>query len=253
MDAPKFNIRRDTVDVFAKGVFAEASRYGLKKEELIRFVNTLLDLTLHGQTPETPASVTPLVNDVSQSSLPLTCDDLTIRAYQSNTDLTRLQAWLTDPDGQRFLRYRLTAETIALEQLADQQKHTLGIIAVRCDASSSTDKTSGPETSMAVDRAIGCMAFLNHDRIHQKAELRKLIGDPTMRSKGYAKRASRLWIEYGIQTLGLKKIYLNTLSTNIRNIRLNEELGFSVEGVLRNEVFFDGKHHDVIRMGLCVD
>ncbi len=102
-------------------------------------------------------------------------------------------------------------------------------------------------------RPIGCVAFLDYDQTQQKAELRKLIGEPDMRGRGYGKRATRLWINYGLQELGLQKIYLNTLSNNIRNIRINEELGFSVEGILRNEVYIEGKYQDIIRMGLCID
>ena len=100
------------------------------------------------------------------------------------------------------------------------------------------------------DRPIGAMGFLKHDYTQHKAELRKLIGDPDLRGQGYAREATRLWIQYGLQGMGLKKIYLNTLETNLRNIRLNEELGFKVEGILRNEVMIDGRTHDVVRMGL---
>jgi len=96
------------------------------------------------------------------------------------------------------------------------------------------------------------MAYQTSSREH-KAELRKLIGEPGMRAKGLAKESTRLWIHYGIEVLGLRKIYLNTLDTNIRNIKLNEELGFKFEGILRNEVFFDGKYHDVLRMGIWKD
>ena len=70
---------------------------------------------------------------------------------------------------------------------------------------------------------------------------------------GYAKEASQMWIQYGSQTLGLKKIYLSTLNNNIRNIKLNEELGFKVEGILKNEVYFDGEFHDVLRMGMFIE
>ena len=80
---------------------------------------------------------------------------------------------------------------------------------------------------------IGCVAFLDYDADQRKAELRKLVGDPAQRGKGYGKEASALWIRYGLTTLGLKKIYLNTLETNIHNVHLNEELGFRVEGILR--------------------
>jgi len=100
------------------------------------------------------------------------------------------------------------------------------------------------------DTPIGAVAFLNYDVMQFKAELRKLIGEPNMRGKGLGKEATRLWIRYGTETLDLKKIYLNTLDTNIRNIRLNEEIGFRVEGILRNEVFVDGKYKDLLRMGL---
>ncbi len=97
---------------------------------------------------------------------------------------------------------------------------------------------------------IGIMAYLDFDSIQHKAELRKLIGEPGMRGRGFGKEATKLWIQYGTQGLELKKIYLNTLNTNIRNIKLNEELGFKVEGILRNETLIDGKYHDVLRMGL---
>ena len=59
-------------------------------------------------------------------------------------------------------------------------------------------------------------------------------------------------MQYGIHGLKLKKIYLNTLDTNIKNIRLNEELGFRVEGILRNEIRVGQQVKDVLRMGLYV-
>ena len=52
--------------------------------------------------------------------------------------------------------------------------------------------------------------------------------------------------------LGLEKIYVSTLQTHIRNIQLNETIGFQVEGVLHNEVRIRDHRHDVLRMGMCV-
>lgn len=68
---------------------------------------------------------------------------------------------------------------------------------------------------------------------------------------GLGKEAARQWMKYGWETLRLHKIYLDTLDTDIRNIRINEAIGFRIEGILRDEVFFDGRYHDVLRMGLC--
>src|SRR4029079_4746463 len=99
-------------------------------------------------------------------------------------------------------------------------------------------------------RPVGCVAYLDHDGRQRRAELRKMIGDPALRGRGLGREATERWVGYGIGALGLRKIYLNTLATNIRNIKLNEELGFRVEGILRNEVLVDGEYRDVLRMGL---
>jgi len=68
---------------------------------------------------------------------------------------------------------------------------------------------------------------------------------------GLAEEATRLWIAYGIDALRLEKINVSTLQTHINNIKLNEKIGFQVEGLLRDEVLIDGTRHDVLRMGYC--
>jgi RimJ/RimL family protein N-acetyltransferase len=100
-------------------------------------------------------------------------------------------------------------------------------------------------------KPIGALAYLDHDVDHKRAELRKLIGDPEFRGMGLAEEATQLWIAYGIHALHLEKIYVSTLQTHINNIKLNEKIGFQVEGLLRDEVLIDGTRHDVLRMGYC--
>ena len=56
-----------------------------------------------------------------------------------------------------------------------------------------------------------------------------------------------------VRKLELKKIYLNTIDTNIHNIRINEKMGFKVEGILRDEALVDGVTHDILRMGLIAE
>lgn len=246
------SIRKRTVEALARGLYQEASKYGLQQPEIIRFVNILLQLSmqqeLNGRVQETPSAPAP--NGVPSSApclspaAPLQDQALTIRRCMPDVDRPLLETWLEDALGQQFLRYRLSDKIISLDELLDESRHLLGIV-VPNEIHTERNYDSQPA------QPIGCVAFLDFDQTHQKAELRKLIGVPAMRNKGYGKRATRLWINYGLQTLQLKKIYLNTLSNNIRNIRINEELGFSVEGILRNEVFLDGRHHDIIRMGLC--
>ncbi len=100
-------------------------------------------------------------------------------------------------------------------------------------------------------KPIGALAYLNLDIDQKRAELRKLIGDPESRGTGLAEEATRMWIAYGVNALNLEKIYVSTLQTHISNIKLNEKIGFQVEGLLRDEVLIDGVRHDVLRMGFC--
>ena len=101
-------------------------------------------------------------------------------------------------------------------------------------------------------RPVGVVAYLEHDREQGRAELRKLIGEPDLRGQGLGTEAARLWVAYGRQGLGLRKVFLYTLAANRRNVHLNERLGFRVEGVLRDEVVIDGRPADLLRMGLIV-
>jgi RimJ/RimL family protein N-acetyltransferase len=48
----------------------------------------------------------------------------------------------------------------------------------------------------------------------------------------------------------LKKIFLYTLATNGANLRVNEQIGFRIEGVLQAEVSIDGERVDLVRMAL---
>ena len=143
-----------------------------------------------------------------------------------------LDRWLADGWGRYFLLSSTTAQRLDAHEVVQSENSVVGMITL-------------PDST-----PIGSVAFLDHDPAQKKAELRKLIGDVGQRRKGFGKEASALWIKYGLEVLNLKKIYLSTLNTNIRNIKLNEELGFIVEGILHNEVFIDGTYHDVLRMGL---
>ncbi len=234
-----------TIEALARSFFKESSTYGFGRMDYLRFVNTLLDIATvdtgsqsenAGQRiipgVEEPATKSAKLPDIDAVSLPLNGVKLTIRNYDPLVDRQTFQEWLVDAYGRYFLLSLTSMRSESLDELAEDAGNILGIITL-------PDKTP-----------IGAIAYLNCDRAQRKAELRKLIGAPEARGKGLGKAATELWIQHGSQGLGLKKIYLNTLDTNIRNIRLNEEMGFKIEGILRNEVFFDGKHHDVLRMGL---
>ncbi len=227
-----------TVEVLARGFFKESLNYGFKKVDYLRFVNALLDMAMrNSKSLETNGHYVDdfeLDEKRKDSDLPLRGERVTIRAFKAK-DKKVLQEWLRDEAGRQFLLSRTTAQTVKIEDFVRDKACIIGMITIDDD------------------NPIGAVAYCDINEQQHRAELRKMIGEPAERAKGYAKEATRLWIQYGVQKLGLKKIYLSTLNTNIRNIKLNEELGFQVEGILRNEVYFDNQFHDVLRMGMLID
>ncbi len=228
-------IPNDTLETVARSFFKAAAAYGFRPLDYIRFVNVVLDMSMkNGLTTTDATRLAPPVPEPC-APLPVEGDDIAIRTYDPSSDRPLFDQWMADATGRQFLLSRITARPLEVDHLLSGHDTVLGII------------------TLHDGQPIGLMAFLDHDRVQKKAELRKLIGDPQQRGKGYGKQATTLWIRYGTSCLGLRKIYLNTLETDLRNIRLNEELGFKVEGILRNECWFDGEYHDILRMALLVD
>ncbi|MAT59966.1 MAG: hypothetical protein CMF23_18490 [Ignavibacteriae bacterium] len=225
-----------SIEVIAKSIIKEAKEIGFQKGDYLKLANLLLDNAIKidaGLQSENNSSQIQYDSNLPVD-LPLVGENILIREFHKSEDSDNLKKWVQDEIGRYFILTRATSRTYKVENLIEDENHILGIICLK-------DQTP-----------IGLMAFLDHDFEQKKAELRKLIGNPAFRSKGYGKEATKLWIQYGISNLGLRKIYLNTLQTNVRNIRLNQELGFKVEGILRNECSIDGKLYDLLRMGLII-
>ena len=224
-----------SIETVTKAIVNETAKWGFKPIDYITLVNALMDLSLSKTSSNTG---TVKVNETPGDEtldFPLIGEQVRIRLFNRDTDFKTVQKWLEDEFGRWFLLSRSYTRDTTLAQLVEDERNILGLITL-------------PDQS-----PIGLMGYLDHDKFHKKAEIRKLIGDAEYREKGFAKEATMLWIQYGIKNLKLKKIYLNTIENNIRNVTLNKELGFQVEGILRKECMIDTKYYDLLRMGLTVD
>ncbi len=225
----------ETLRVFARSIHNEAVNYGFSQLDLVRLINELMDISAaHVSTSGSAGELTPTEGRFDVDSDVLISDHLQIRQADPATDSGLLEQWINDEYGKHFLLSCAAAEMTSVDQLLNHSQNQLGIV--------SHDGTP-----------IGAVAYLDIDKSQRRAELRKLIGSREARGKGFAEEATRLWIRYGYKHLGLRKIYVSTLQTHLRNIQLNESIGFRVEGVLHNEVLIDGQRYDVLRMGLCLD
>ena len=225
-----------TIQALARTISKEASTYGFRQLDMIRLVNELMDSSIdQGQADaeESTGHEEPILSAISTANLPIIGERLIIRSVETESDIEQLKIWLADKYGRYFVLSSTAAHSVPVEELISEDENFVAMI------------TTLDETP------IGALAYLDHDIDQKRAELRKLIGNPAYRGMGFAEEATRLWIEYGVNALKLEKIYVSTLQTHLGNIRLNEKIGFQVEGLLRDEVLIDGTRHDVLRMGYC--
>lgn len=79
------------------------------------------------------------------------------------------------------------------------------------------------------------------------------IGDKEYWGKGYGTDAMMVLVKFIFEQMNLHKIKLHVYSFNVRAIKSYEKCGFVREGLLRQEMYRDGKYSDEVVMGLLSD
>ena len=73
---------------------------------------------------------------------------------------------------------------------------------------------------------------------------------PQARGRGIAARALRLAAIWGLQTLGLERVFAEAAADNQASIRAIEKAGFHREGTLRAHCKTHGRRHDCVMFSL---
>ncbi|WP_028649371.1 GNAT family N-acetyltransferase [Nocardiopsis sp. CNT312] len=68
--------------------------------------------------------------------------------------------------------------------------------------------------------------------------------------QGLGREATRLVLEYAFDRVGLHRIWLYVYTFNMRAIAVYRSCGFTVEGRLRDSLFWEGRRHDALLMGV---
>lgn len=97
--------------------------------------------------------------------------------------------------------------------------------------------------------------YIGQGGIHQIAWENKLgrlsiIIKQEFWNKGYAQEILPALVDYAFKKLGLHKIWLMHWLENKKAGHLYNKLGFKKEGILKDEYFWQGKFHDMIRMSI---
>ncbi len=100
------------------------------------------------------------------------------------------------------------------------------------------------------DMPLGSVYIRDIDREHSKAEFGIFLGEDCARGKGYGLSSAKLMLRYCFEKEKLHRVFLRVLAENMPAIVTYERAGFEREGLLKQDVFLDGKYRDVVRMGV---
>jgi len=104
-------------------------------------------------------------------------------------------------------------------------------------------------TAGGSDEYLGEIVLCEIDPVVRSAQLR-LAMRPGYRGRGYGTEAISLMLSLAFDTLGLRRVGLEVLATNSRALSLYENLGFVVEGRLRDAARDGDRWCDLVVMGI---
>ena len=160
-------------------------------------------------------------------------DAPTLREMLQDPEAIRLTGSSHDPD--KLSEWDAAAESRFRNWYGtrNDQTHRLDLAVV--------DKASG--------QCVGEVVFNEWSEPNRSCNFRTIIG-PRGRDRGVGTEAIRLFLCYGFEQLGLRRISLDVLNFNPRAKRVYDKLGFVTEGVLREEHRWGDEWIDVTIMSM---
>lgn len=76
------------------------------------------------------------------------------------------------------------------------------------------------------------------------------IGDKNYWSRGYGTEAKMLLLQYAFLVLNLRRINSRVISFNKRSLRCQLKCGYKIEGVMKKEVWKNGRYHNLITLAV---
>jgi len=93
------------------------------------------------------------------------------------------------------------------------------------------------------NQLLGCCGLVYINQIYRHADLSLYIGwkDVYIDNKGYAEESSLLLLDYGFRELCLNKLWTEIYVFDKKKKKLYDKLGFKIDGVLRENYFYNGR------------
>lgn len=106
--------------------------------------------------------------------------------------------------------------------------------------------------SLEDNTLLGCCGLCYINWVHRHADLSLYIGyeEAYIDETGIAKESCELLFEYAFDQLGLNKIWTEIYDFDYPKKKLYFQLGFHLDGILRNHYFYDGKWNNAYILSL---
>jgi len=157
-------------------------------------------------------------------------DIISLRQLEEK-DAPLIFEWVKDPDINQHFRFDSDAMTI---------DSVLGFIHKSQDISENAHFAIVDDT----DEYMGTVSLKNIDKLTKTAEYAIAIRKKAQR-KGYGRKSSLMLLDYAFNTIDLNRVYLNVMSNNVDAINLYENLGFTLEGELKDHIMVKDKLHSL--------
>lgn len=133
------------------------------------------------------------------------------------------------------------------------QRHPTSLAQEREYLEAANDRDDAVQLLIEADgEPAGVVEFDPIDRETGVADLAVWI-HPDHRGRGSAREAVELMCAYAFDELRLHKVTADTYATNEASRSLFESMGFTQEGVGREDAFFEGRYQDSVYYGLLED
>ncbi len=152
-------------------------------------------------------------------------------------DIPKLVAWFNDPE---VLRTVLRSDPITRE-VEEQWLTRIG--------QSPTDLVLGIAKRES-NQLLGVTGLHRIDWQSRHAEFGIAIGEKNEWGKGYGTEATRLILGHAFRTLNLHRVWLHVLAGHLSALRAYEKTGFVQEGILRQQLYKEGRYQDLVTMAI---
>lgn len=221
----------------AKGFYNELIKYGIKRQEVITVAGHLLDNLMQrnlaiDKTEEYYNRLFTVadIRDEWSSGQKLSIADVAIRPLAVSL-IPQVAAWLQMPHiNESFIPPYPETEPGLYAYFEQPTRQYFQI------------EYAG--------QPVGIIGAEHIDSESAKLEMRKLVGDRGFRGKGIGKRAVFLFLYHAFLILRMNKVYIHSDDINVRNLNINNQFGFQLEGVFFEDFRSHNKNHDIVRMGL---